>query len=112
MESKKPLGDYQKRIVVNLGDYEYTEFLANLRYENINHPSKIVKFFIESYLSGEEHARAICESYKQTKKIAGRAKKEYIVKQEEIAKKSETLYNLNDDDIEGIYDLLDDDFPE
>jgi len=110
MESKK-LGDYQKRIVVNLPDYEYGEFLANLKYENINSPAKIVRFFIESYLASDPDARKIMESYKQKNKVAGRAKKEYIIKQEELAKKSETLYNLNDDDIDGIYDLLDEDFP-
>ena len=107
----KTLGNYQKRIVVNVSDYEYGEFLSNLKYENVNHPAKIVRFFIECYLSGDPNARAILENYKQKNKVAGRAKKEYIIKQEELAKKSETLYNLNDDDIDGIYDLLDEDFP-
>ena len=104
--------NYQKRIVVNLGEYEYTEFLANLKSENIKHPAKIVRFFVELYLSGDKNARAVIEDYKQKNKIAGRAKKEYIVKQEELAKKSESLYSLNDDDIDGIYDLLDEDFPD
>jgi len=108
MENK----NYQKRIVVNLGEYEYTEFLANLKSENIKHPAKIVRFFVELYLSGDQTARAVLEAYKQKNKIAGRAKKDYIIKQEELAKKTETLYHLNDDDIDGIYDLLDEDFPD
>ena len=108
MENK----NYQKRIVVNLGEYEYTEFLANLKSENVKHPAKIVRFFVELYLSSDKNARAIIEDYKQKNKIAGRAKKDYIIKQEELAKKSESLYSLNDDDIDGIYDLLDEDFPD
>ena len=111
MEHKKLADTYRKRVVVNMSDYEYGEFLSNLKYENINHPAKVVRFFVEAYLAGDENARGIIESYKQKNKVAGRAKKEYIIKQEELAKKSETLYNLNDDDIDGIYDLLDEDFP-
>lgn len=111
MENNKISESYQKRIVVNLGDYEYTELAANLKSENLKHPAKIIRFFIELYLSGDPLARAVIESYKQKNKVAGRAKKEYIIKQEELAKKSETLYNLNEDDIENIYDVLDEDFP-
>ena len=44
--------------------------------------------------------------------VAGRAKKDYIIKQETLAKKTESLYNLNEDDIDRIYDLLDEDFPD
>lgn len=112
MSEKKLSEKYQKRIVINLPEYEYGEFLANLKYENINQPSKLVKFFIESYLASDEDARTLVENYKQKNKIAGRAKKEYIIKQEELAKKSESLYSLSDDDIDGIYDLLDEDFPD
>lgn len=99
---------YQKRVIVNLSEYEYGELLANLKYENINYPAKFIRFFIEAYLAGDENARSIAESYKQKNKIAGRAKKDYIIKQETLAKKSETLYSLNEDDIDGIYDILDD----
>lgn len=103
---------YQKRVVVNLSDYEYGEFLSNLKYENINHPAKLVRFFIESYLAGDEQARALIETYKQKNKVAGRSKKDYIIKQETLAKKSETLYSLNEEDIEGIYDILDETLPD
>ena len=112
MESKKLSENYQKRIVVNLGEYEYTELVANLKSENIKHPAKMIRFFIDLYLSGDKNAREVIETYKQKNKIAGRAKKEYVVKQEELAKKSESLYSLNDDDIDDIYDLLDEDFPD
>jgi len=103
---------YQKRIVVNLSDYEYGEFISNLRYENINYPAKIIRFFVEAYLSGDPNARAIAELYKQKNKVSGRAKKEYIAKQEELSKKTEVLYGLNENDIEGIYDILDETMPD
>lgn len=102
---------YKKRIVCNLSDYEYGELLANLKYENIIHPARLVRFFIESYLSGDKDTRVVVENYKQKNKVAGRSKKDYILKQEDLAKKSEILYNLNDDDIEDIYDVLDDTLP-
>ena len=107
-----PEKNYQKRIIVNLSDYEYGEFLSNLKYENINYPAKFVRFFIESYLAGDEQARTLAETYKQKNKVAGRSKKEYIIKQETLAKKSETLYSLNEEDIEGIYDILDETLPD
>ena len=112
MTDKKLSESYQKRVIVNLSEYEYGEFLSNLKYENLNHPAKIVRFFIESYLAGDENARKLIESYKQKNKIAGRAKKDYIIKQETLAKKSETLYSLNDDDIDNIYDILDETMPD
>jgi len=112
MTDKKLSESYQKRVVVNLPEYEYGEFLANLKYENLNHPAKIVRYFIECYLAGEENARALIESYKQKNKIAGRSKKDYIIKQETLAKKSEALYSLNEDDIDGIYDILDETLPD
>ena len=110
-ESNKLSENYKKRVICNLPDYEYGEFLSNLKYENINHPAKLVKFFIESYLAGDKNARAIAENYKQKNKVAGRAKKEQIIRQEELAKKSEILYNLNEDDIDNIYDVLDETLP-
>lgn len=112
MENKKLSENYQKRIVVNLSEYEYGEFMANLKYENVNHPAKLVRFFIELYLAGDKDVRNIVESYKQKNKIAGRAKKDYIIKQETLAKNTEKLYNLSEDDIDDIYDLLDEDFPD
>ena len=112
MENKKLSENYKKRVIVNLTEYEYGEFLANLKYENINHPAKLVRFFVESYLAGDSDLRKVVEAYKQKNKIAGRAKKDYIIKQETLAKKTESLYNLNEDDIDGIYDLLDEDFPD
>jgi len=107
--SNKP---YQKRVVVNLSDYEYGEFLSNLKYENINFPAKFIRFFIEAYITGDEKARAITELYKQKNKVAGRSKKDYIIKQETLAKKTETLYSLNEEDIDGIYDILDETLPD
>lgn len=112
MEHKKLADTYKKRVVVNMSDYEYGEFLSNLKYENINHPAKVVRFFVEAYLSGDENARGIIESYKQKNKVAGRAKKDYIIKQETLAKKNETLYSLNEEDIDGIYDILDETLPD
>lgn len=111
MTDKKLSENYKKRIVCNLTDYEYGEFLASTRYENVTHPARLIKFFIESYLAGDKHAREIVENYKQKNKIAGRAKKDYVVKQETLAKNSETLYNLNDEDIDNIYDYLDETLP-
>jgi len=102
---------YQKRIICNLGEYEYGEFLSSLKFENLPHPSRIIKFFIESYLAGDENARTIVENYKQRNKISGRLKKPYIEKQEVLAKKSKVLYDLNHEEIEDIYDILDETLP-
>jgi branched-chain amino acid transport system substrate-binding protein len=57
-------------------------------------------------------ALSVTNVAKEKNKIAGRAKKEYINKQETLAKKSETLYSLNDDDIDDIYDILDETMPD
>ena len=103
---------YKKRIICNLPDYEYGEFISSLKYENIPYPVRLIRFFIESYLAGDKDARAIVENYKQKNKVSGRAKKEQIIKQEDLAKKTETLYSLDSDDIDGIYDLLDETMPD
>ncbi len=102
-----PAEGYTKRIMCNLTDYEYGELLAELKYENIKAVDNIVRHFIECYLGHDENARAIAEDYKLKNKIAGRAKKEHIIKEEKLAKKSEVLYNLNDEEIDDIYDHLD-----
>ena len=111
MQDKKLSEKYKKRVVCNLTDYEYGEFLAALKYENITHPARLVKFFIESYLASDKSSREIVENYKQKNKISGRAKKDYIEKQEKIANKSEVLYNLKEEDIDDIYDILDETLP-
>ncbi len=112
MEDTKASEKYQKRVVINLNDYEHGEFTNSLRYENVGHPAKLLRFFIESYLAGDADTRKVVENYKHKNKIPGRAKKEYILKQEKLAKNTEILYNLADGDIEDIYDILDETLPD
>lgn len=112
MEKRKLSDSYAKRVICNMPEYEYGELIANLKYENIPSPAKLVRFFLEAYLAGDAEARALVESYKQKNKVPGRGKKEYIGKQDELAKKTESMYNLSDDDIDGIYDLLDETMPD
>lgn len=110
--SSENIKNYPKRVICNLTEYEYGELLAAVKYENIKAPAKLVRFFIECYLSGDETARQIVEMYKQKNKIPGRIKKDYIIKQEELAKNSEVLYNLGEEEIEDIYDILDPTMPD
>lgn len=112
MEKKKLSENYAKRIICNMPEYEYGELIANFKFENIPHPAKLIRFFLESYLAGDKDVRVVVENFKQRNKIPGRGKKDYIEKQTELAKKTESLYNLNDDDIDGIYDLLDETMPD
>ncbi len=98
---------HNKKVACAFTDLEYGQMLATFQSENIKLPSKVIKFFIDSYMEMDKDARAVVENYKQKNKIVGRIKKPYILKQEKLAIKSETLYNLNDDDIEDIYDVLD-----
>jgi len=112
MESKQLSDKYQKRLICNLSEYEYGELVSSLRYENIGHPAKLIRFFIESYLASDPDTRVVVENYKQKNKIPGRAKKTQIIKQEELAKKTESLYNLGEEDIDNIYDLLDQTMPD
>ena len=56
---------YKKRIICNLPDYEYGEFISSLKYENIPYPVRIIRFLIVFYLAGDKDARAIVENYKQ-----------------------------------------------
>ena len=112
MEKKKLSENYAKRIICNMPEYEYGELIANFKFENIPHPAKLIRFFLESYLARDKDVRVVVENFKQRNKISGRGKKDYIEKQTELAKKTESLYNLNDDDIDGIYDLLDETMPD
>ena len=112
MEHKKLSTAYAKRVICNLPEYEYGELIASLKYENLGHPAKLVRFFIECYLASDKDARALVENYKQKNKIAGRAKKDYIEKQETLAKNTESLYSLDTDEIDDIYDLLDETLPD
>ena len=98
---------HNKKVLCAFTDLEYGQMLATFQSENIKFPAKVLKYFIESYMEMDKDARAVVEGYKQKNKIVGRIKKPYILKQEKLAIKSETLYNLNDDDIEDIYDVLD-----
>lgn len=98
----------KKKIFCVLSDYDYAEVLAALKYENVKHIDDIIKHFIDGYLSGDEKARAVVEDYKEKNKIVGRSKKSYIIEQEKLAKKTTTLYTLKDEEIENIFDILDD----
>lgn len=106
--TEKTLSDkYQKRMIINFSDYEYGEMMLSLRSENIKHPAKLIRFFLELYLIGDPLARSLVEEFKQRNKITGRGQKDIILKQEELSKKTEKLYSLNEDEKESIYDLLD-----
>jgi hypothetical protein len=81
----------RKRVVTNLDDYTYGQFVSNLKYESVNHPARVVRYFIEAYVSGDQNARNIVSQYKA----------------ENASKKTETLYGLSEEEIEDIYDILD-----
>jgi hypothetical protein len=97
----------RKRVVTNLDDYTYGQFVSNLKYESVNHPARVVRYFIEAYVSGDQNARNIVSQYKVKNKVAGRGKKELVDKAENASKKTETLYGLSEEEIEDIYDILD-----
>lgn len=112
MSVKKMLAIKKKKVVCVLEEHEYVELLSSLKYENITHPVKLLRFFIDSYLSGDKDARAVTEKYKQKYKITGRIKRTYIEAQEALAKNNKVLYNLDNDDIDDIYDILDQTMPD
>lgn len=112
MEKKKLADTYNKRVVCNMPEYEYGELIASLKYENLPHPARLVRFFLDSYLAGDEDARKIVENFKQKNKIAGRGKKDLINKDIALAKNTEALYTLNEEEIDDICDLLDETLPD
>ena len=75
MAQKKLPPENRKKIVCNFSDYEYAEFLASLKFENVQHISKLMRFFAESYMAMDADARSVVENYKNKNKIAGRLKK-------------------------------------
>ena len=86
----------------------HAELKARLFYDEIP-MTKFIRSYVEAYLNKDSLVLEFINQYKEQEKIQNKKKRNKNKKLIERGKKIESLFNLSEEDIADIYDVITDD---
>ena len=98
-------GGKEKRIVFYETDNHHAELKIKLHYDGIGQ-GEFFRGVIEAYLSDEENISNFVSSYKEKNNKQSKRQRKIINKESQSAKELKNTFALGENDIESIFDLL------
>jgi len=94
-----------KRVIMNLTDREHADLLLKVREENLTQTG-LMRFLLYSYLTDEPNVRKAVDKHIEEQRLVKRTKKEKHTRSVLKGKEVEKTFNLNNDDVDELYDLI------
>jgi len=98
-------GGREKRIVFYETDNHHAELKIKLHYDGFKQ-GEFFRSLIEGYLSDDENIAKFLEEYKIKNNKQSKRQRNIIKKERQGAKETKNTFALDEDDIESIFDLL------
>ena len=98
-------GGREKRIVFYETDNHHAELKIKLHYDGFKQ-GEFFRGIIEAYLGDDENIAKFIEEYKIKNNKQSKRQRKIIKKEREVAKETENKFALDENDIESIFDLL------
>ena len=100
-------GNREKKIVFNETDSRHAELKIKLHYDGLKQ-GEFFRAIVEAYLSEDENLIKFISSYKEKNNKQGKRQRAIVKKDREGSKSAESIFALNDKEVESIFDLLED----
>ena len=100
-----PNADERKKIMFYETPSRLTKFKIRCQYDGINQ-SQFFRMMITGYIENNEGVLKYLDEYKEKYKIQGEAKRNKIMKTHSEARENRKKFNLADDEVESIYDII------
>ena len=94
-----------KRVIMNLTDREHADLLLKIRKENLTQTG-LMKFLLYGYLKDEPNIRKAVDKFIEEQNLIKKTKKQKHSRSVLKGKEIEKTFNLNDDDVDELYDII------
>ena len=101
----------KKNVVFADDDQIYAKFLIKLKYDGITRNS-FFREIVRAYLDEEENIYNFVQKYKDKHKSQSNRLRKIIQKEKNLEKKIGDKFSLSDDEIEDIFDILEQESPD
>ena len=111
IKTSENYGKMTKRIVFNVSDHEHAQLIIRLRHNSLSQ-SEFFKAIIEAVNTNDEHLVSFISDYSNKKQ---KLSKDRIKKSNKLLKNGQqklTDFSLSEDEVEDIFDLIAQEFPE
>lgn len=94
-----------KRVIINLTDQEHADLSLKIREENLTQTG-LMHFLLYGYLKDEPNIRKAVDKHIEEQKLIKQNKKAKHSRSVLKGKQIEKTFNLNDDDVDELYDII------
>ena len=111
IETSENYGKMTKRIVFNVSDHEHAQLIIRLKHNSLSQ-AEFFKAIIEAVNTNDEHLVSFISNYSNKKQ---KLSKNRIKKNNKLLKNGQqklTDFSLSEEDVEDIFDLIAQEFPE
>ena len=101
----------RKRVVINIDEHQHADLVVKLHEVGLKQ-TKIIRAFLDGYLKDDKLIRTFIEKYKETNKVYSKVKRKKQQKMRDKSEKLEELFNLDNKEIDNIFDIIENAHPE
>ena len=101
----------KKRIVVKIDQHIHAEWMTKL-YDDDLTQTKFIRAIMEAYVKDDSIMRKFVDRYKEQMKIHSKTKRNRIKRNIENAEKVNNALDINDDELDSIFDAIESSHPE
>lgn len=94
-----------KRVIMNLTDIEHADLLLKVREEGLNQ-RLLMRFLLHGYLKDEANIRKAVDKFIEEQRLIKKTRKAKHTRSILKGKEIEKTFNLNDDDVDELYDII------
>jgi hypothetical protein len=98
-------GNREKKIVFHETDNRHAKLKIKLHYDGLKQ-GEFFRAIVEAYLSDDENMINFISSYKEKNNKQGKRQRAIVAKDREENKNAESIFALNDKEVEDIFDIL------
>jgi len=111
VKNEAPSRSDRKKFMFYDTEKRQTDFRIRLKHDNLNQ-SVFFRAMITGYLESDPDIVSFIERYKKESGIQSRDKRKHVSKKIEEGRRISGVYGLNADELENIFDIIEEDHPE
>lgn len=105
------MAESKKKIIFTLPERQKEDFKVQLQYDGLTQ-ANFFRAVIDGYLNKEDNIMKYLSSFKKQNKIQNIPQRARIQKDTQEAKQTKNLFALDDDEVENIFDILEQEHPD
>ena len=94
-----------KTVCYEIAEKLHVDFKARLQYDGIP-VTHFMRYMIECYINKNDDLLKVIDKYKEEKKILNKRRRQNVLKRIAKGKKVVESFNLSNDEVKDVYDIL------